>query len=475
MDDVAMSGTTPERLVITLYLFVCGCLVSVVLYYRLDDGILHLHPFTPSIWICVTAIAVSIVLLMRLLSGYRRAKALAPKAVRLSFAMGLVSITLTLILGEIIVRFSSESDPAGPSVGGLQLLPRDWQKVVHHRRSRWEQHASDAGVFVFDSELGWTVGPNRKGVGGAHETIYSNSEGARVGAEEFGSKDHSIRIKIALLGNSYVFGSEVDYEKTWGFRLEDRLGAAVRVQNFGVPAYGVDQAYLRYLKEVRDMHPDIAILGLISHDLIRTTMVYYAIGFPGGVVPGAKPRFIMKDGQPTLLNVPLVSPEIVYKTPFIKNLPYVDYDRSYRPAEWQPRWYEFSYLLRFGVSCCTPYGEELSIPPRNDETVSLNGALLHSFIQTAISAGTTPIVVFFPYYTESRDAGGRLSGTYLLGVDVLKEAGVDFIDMTDCIDGVNKRERFTIGWHYTPWANSVIADCLLGPVNTAILARGMKS
>ena len=70
---------------------------------------------------------------------------------------------------------------------------------------------------------------------------------------------------------------------------------------------------------------------------------------------------------------------------------------------------------------------------------------------------------------------GRLSGTKLLGAEVLKEGGVDFVDMTDCIEGVNERERFTTGWHYTPWANSVLANCLLEPVKAVLSIHGIKS
>jgi hypothetical protein len=328
-----------------------------------------------------------------------------------------------------------------------------------YRRTLWRRHASDSGIFVFDPQLGWTVAPNGHGIGPAHEANFSSAEGLRAPAEGIRFGDRNARTRIALLGNSYVFGSDVNYEDTWGFQLEERLGQDTQVLNFGVPGYGVDQAYLRYLKDVLTWHPDVAILGLISHDLLRTTMVYYAVGFPGAVVPGAKPRFILRDGHLVLLNVPLPPPEIVYATQSIRELPFIDYDQMYRPTEWQRHWYEFSYLLRFAISW-SPQSEASVSPYENEETVALNGAIIRSFVREATAAGTIPIVAFLPSFMELRDAGTRLSGTPLLGIRVLEQSDVEFVDLTGCVERVDERERFTTGWHYTSRAGSTVAGCL---------------
>ncbi len=459
---MALSEPPHKGLSKWLYLAVGTFIVSVAMYYRLDDGISSLRTFTTSsAWICIASIAAFVISVTRLVLDCRGAGGLASKPVRLTLAMNLVSIALIFVLGEALVHLFTESGPEGPVIGNLRLLPRDWHKVATYRQSNWRWHASNSGVFVFDSQLGWTVAPNRKGMGGAQENNFSSAEGTRAVAEGVRFNDHPARTRIALLGNSYVFGLDVDYENTWGFHLEQRLGTDVQVLNYGVPGYGIDQAYLRYLKDVREQRPDIAILGLISHDLLRTTLVYYAIGFAGATVPGeAKPRFTMKDGHLTLLNTPLLPSEAVYATQSIQNLPYIDYDRAYRPTEWQRHLYEFSYLLRFAVSWCAPCGGLLESSHENEETVSLNGTILHSFVRHATAAGTIPIVVFLPSFGEGRGAGGRLSGAPLIGARILKEAQVDFVDLTDCVERMDERERFTRGWHYTPQANSTVADCL---------------
>jgi hypothetical protein len=87
------------------------------------------------------------------------------------------------------------------------------------------------------------------------------------------------------VGDSFVFADEVTYEDTWGDRLEKALGSEFQVLNFGVTAYGVGQAYLRYEKDARKWYPKIVIFGFISDDLERTMRVYAFLGFPGWDIP----------------------------------------------------------------------------------------------------------------------------------------------------------------------------------------------
>ncbi len=87
-------------------------------------------------------------------------------------------------------------------------------------------------------------------------------------------------------------------------RLERTLGPDVQVLNFGVEAYGVDQAYLRYLRDVRPWRPQVVILGLIDHDLLRSMAVYFFLSFPGWDYPFAKPRFAAERGDLRLAERP---------------------------------------------------------------------------------------------------------------------------------------------------------------------------
>ena len=79
--------------------------------------------------------------------------------------------------------------------------------------------------------------------------------------------------------------------------------------NFGVSAYGIDQAYLRYLRDVRPWHPDLVALGFIVPDLYRSLVVYTFVGVPNWTSPFAKPRLVVDAGTVRPLNVPILSPQ----------------------------------------------------------------------------------------------------------------------------------------------------------------------
>jgi lysophospholipase L1-like esterase len=62
--------------------------------------------------------------------------------------------------------------------------------------------------------------------------------------------------RIAVVGDSFTFGLEVRYEDTWPYQLERALGPEFRVLNLGVDGYGVDQAFLRYRRDVLAWRPE---------------------------------------------------------------------------------------------------------------------------------------------------------------------------------------------------------------------------
>lgn len=53
---------------------------------------------------------------------------------------------------------------------------------------------------------------------------------------------------ISLYGDSFTFGSEVDHNDAWSSLLAKKLNCSV--YNFGVPAFGVDQSFLRFRENI---------------------------------------------------------------------------------------------------------------------------------------------------------------------------------------------------------------------------------
>ena len=447
---------TDSKLLMTVYVGILAMICAFVAFYRIDwqSGLVAIIASEPAIFLAISLL-VFLVIVFRIIRSYRLPET-DHRAFNLTVALGIVTMLATFLCAEGAVRLLATSTPEGPSVMDTVLLPRDWPAVMANRRLLWEQSSSRYGVFRFDDMLGWTVGSNRQGTGPHGETYFSSREGLRTSGPDISLAGRATRA-IALLGDSYVFASDVDYEDSWGHRLEQKLGPTVQVLNFGVPGYGIDQAYLRYERDVRAWHPEVVILALISHDVLRTTMVYYQVGFAGALVPGAKPRLTIRDGRLISINLPLPKPQALFQSHRIADVPFVDYDRSYRTSDWNWHFYQWSYLLRFAVS----WAPSWRTPELDEETLTLNRVVLQTFVRRVQEDGAIPLILFLPSFTEYRDAGGRPHDRDLLGIRVLDHSDLAYVNALPCLDHLPSGQiLFTTGWHYTPAANELIAQCL---------------
>lgn len=442
----------------SLYILAGSFVGLVIAFYRLQALPITQSPAAWTAVALIVAVACFAAAGVSLLSYVLHPQQTGSKNLRLVLSMGCITIAGVSLGGEVMLRVLAEENPEGTIVGDTVLLPREWAKVVTHRRAIWDKASREYGVFEADPMLGWTVGRNRQGVGPFSETYFSNEDGLRTSQKGALLKNRSAALRIAILGDSYTFGEDVSYEDTWGGQLEERMGPGVQVLNFGVPAYGMDQAYLRYLREVQDWHPDIVILSFISHDLVRNGMVYYSIGFPGATVPGAKPRFWLNGDQLAPLNLPLPSPDQIHSTPSVADLPFIQSDKAYIPAHWEWHLYQFSYLLRLAISW--RLDSFLMSYELGKDIQDVSEKILKSFVRNVQAANSVPMVIFLPEYTEFRHLSRPLSERELLGSRVAREAGVEFLDLTQCLEAVEDARRFTTGWHYTAQANGAVAHCL---------------
>jgi len=97
----------------------------------------------------------------------------------------------------------------------------------------------------------------------------------------------------------------------------------------GVAAYGVDQAYLRYLRDVRPRHPDVVVLAFIQPDFFRSLGVYSFVSHPRWPWALGKPRLVVDAaGTVRVLNVPFPSPQKLLSVSAITDLPFIEYDHQ---------------------------------------------------------------------------------------------------------------------------------------------------
>lgn len=371
-----------------------------------------------------------------------------PPSLRVALVTGLNLVTLVLVVvtSEIIVRAGSVPHPYGDVFADRTLNPKSWERIKLRYLQRVEKPDDNLSYIVDDRQLGWTVGPERHSANGFY---FSSSEGIRVGQQGMSFAKSDGKTEIALVGDSMTFAEEVRYEESWGYHLSRMLGDEFQLLNYGVPSYGVDQAYLRYQKDVVSRKPTVVLFGVISHDLTRTMWVYPFLAVPHWDWPFSKPRFIVRDGALTTINVPALSPSEIFSHNSPSELPFLPYQSGYRRNEWEPGPFHFSYLVRLFSALYTEPKADHSA-----DTLSLNKSIIQAFIRSATESGSLPILIYFPSKADFSHPS-----ILPIGKQMLQEVGLPFLDPTPCLLELNPADRFLVD-HYSPAGNIAVAKCL---------------
>ena len=375
----------------------------------------------------------------------------------LTLALNLLPVALVVGAGEIGTRMLTERTPEGEQFMGTLLMPRDWGYEVARNRALLERARHEDPYLVADQLLGWTVGPSRRSEDGLNQ---SSVEGIRSGRAGISFAETHPDRRVALVGDSFTFGLDVGYEDSWAYRLEELLGPRAQVLNFGVSGYGVDQAYLRYTRDARPWHATVVILGVFPGDLERSMGLYPFINFPGAELPFAKPRFVLKDGALSLLNVPVPSMDAILSAGSVSALPNVDYDAGYHEADWRWRPFHISQLVRIVLS-----RYPVRSAPRPAVSLqalrALNGALLRDFVRLVRADGSIPLVLYMPGRNDYLAWAKDPTHIPIITREILRQEGIDFTDLTPCLGAVPEAERFVPEKrHYSPRSSVAIAGCL---------------
>jgi hypothetical protein len=380
------------------------------------------------------------------------------RALTLGLAVNALSLLVVIVLPEMALRAVAYRTPAGTMAVGTLILQATWPELVARSReviagaTPWGTW--DETYFVYDRELGWTVGSNRRSRDGLY---FSSVEGLRSAGPNMRLVEERPEVRVALIGDSNAFSLEVPFEESWGYHLQRTLGERVQVLNLGVDGYGIDQMYLRYKRDVRRWHPDVVVVGFIEHDMVRSLAVYpfVSLGWPGYIV---KPRFTVENGALTLLNVPLLEPENVLRRGDFTRLPHVEYDLSYGSDDWFWRFDGGPLLVRF-LTSASPRWRVPDPRVTEEAATALNSRLLADLVATITDDGSIPLLVFLPSRRGS-DAMAR---------ETIARAHVSVVDVAPCLSTVPAdRRRGPSGNHYTGVANRAIAECTASAIQTRL-------
>ncbi len=436
-----------SRLLLRVYLFEAG--LAIIAF-----GLYKAAAFTPALLATRSGALLLAGLVVAALGAAPLVGALlhSRRALWLAIAANALSILLAFGVAESALRLAVKSSPDGISVAGVPVRPT-WSDVVAQIHA---MPPATQSFFLYDAELGWTVGPGRRSPDGLY---MSSAEGIRSAVQGVRFRDEKPARRVALIGDSNAMSLEVSFEESWGYHLGRALGSDVQLLNFGVDGYGIDQVYLRYERDVRPFKPSVVVIGFIQHDLLRSMAVYpfVSFGWPGYLV---KPRFDVIDERLAIVNRPLPSPAEIALMASPQALPFIDYDAGFVDQDWSFRFDGGPLLLRLLTSISPRWirGE----PRGNADTETLNSRLLNELINAIKRDGAVPVLVYLPHW----------NGDEQLARTTLVRSELPHLDMTECLKRVpEEARRVASGQHYTGRANEALAWCTLPAVRCG-LGRG---
>jgi hypothetical protein len=268
----------------------------------------------------------------------------------------------------------------------------------------------------------------------------------------------------------------------------------VRVVNFGVGNYGLDQAVLRYRREGRIHGARVAVLGVVPETMTRIHNAWKHYSEYGNTF-AFKPRFCLRNGQLLLLPNVIDSPEgftryrdylpvlrerdSFYRTKFRRDMirtPYLwhwltksrNRDLVDMLQERERRRAEGSCDEAFEAA---PFRSVLERNLRlagkmygDPQCCALFKALVVLFAEEARAAGAEPVFVMFPQLLDLECFGRDQPYRPLL--DDLS----DFIHVVDALEAVAPADMHslyaadTYGGHYSSEGNAMIARLMTGHI-----------
>lgn len=350
--------------------------------------------------------------------------------------------------------------------GGLSVLERRgvrYQPILGDRLSAENRQAVEdflggrESPFQPDSVLGWTLRPRFRS-----PEVTVDAVGRRRAPDRPPPESNALR--LAAFGDSFTFGGDVADRDAYPEALA-RLDPGIDVANYGVPAYGLDQAFLRYLKERGAARPQVVILGYLSENICRNVSVFRPFYNPGTVFPLAKPRYLLDGRGLRLLRNPLPTPESYRRllaNPADSLAELGRHDAYYRTSPHARPWDRSATVRLVKLASA-----QLSTPRRDgcygdDEAFAVTTRLFSLFYETALRDGAQPVILIFPTREEVAGWRGDRRKRYAPLLSFLAGKGYRVVDAMEVVDGAGRNLSIDelIPSHLSPLANTLVAEHL---------------
>lgn len=380
------------------------------------------------------------------------------------------ALTITYCVVELLsaatLYFLREADDADHFP--VTTLSKRHVRIIHDFLEREEPYTT------LDPQLGWTIRKN--GRFGDHT---ANSLGIRS-SREYSFQPPEAVVRVAAFGDSFTHGSEVANDQAWTALMEE-TGHDLEVLNFGVGAYGTDQAYLRYRELGKKFDPDVVFIGFMTENIFRNVNTFRPFYNRETGFPLAKPRFRTQDGKLQLIP-PMLTRADHYRAlldrpeEILNQLGQHDYYYQRRHGsgmlEWSPTARAFKSLVaaldetsRYDIIVDGMYNE-------NSEAFKVTKLSLKAFYDEVIEEGAIPVVIVFPDREALRGYQDRRKSYYAPLLEYFGHAGMAYVDLMHAL--APHRIDDVIGYHYTPLGNALVAKRLLAEVSETDISRQLR-
>ena len=343
-------------------------------------------------------------------------------------------------------------------------------KIIHYADKLPNQRNQlQTPAMIFNSELGWDYPPNI--VYEISGNVYSHgSLGERININSYDTT------KIATYGDSFTYCAEVGDADTWQTFLASKIQS--NVLNFGVGAFGTDQAFLKYHKH-DNIVPKVVILGIYPENINRIVNVYrpfYMYKEANGLT---KPRFILDGAKTSLLPNPVAKTEDMVNLlnlQFVRNLG--KFDRWYQLDQELPP-ISFPYMKSL-LSYRKQISQQINLLasklmpntfkpvfPWNlyDETepFSIMTHIVDSFVETARLRGSVPLIFIMPHKDQILELQDYKASRHDPLIAYMKRKGYRFVDLVQLLVDM-KPDRIQLDqWyqgHATREGNRMLAELI---------------
>lgn len=365
----------------------------------------------------------------------------------------LIALLVGGFLAEIAVRNIGHIDDDGQFYFQDRAI-RPYVLPVKSLTSRLNNYLEfrDSALMIYDELLGWKLRPNY-GV----DMNSVNADGLRANREYSLTPDDNV-LRIAVFGDSFTMGAEVTTIETWAYLLEQNLianGINVEVLNFGVPGYGMDQAYLMWQLAGKQYSPDIVIFGFQPENIHRNVNIFRPVYSAHSMFPFSKPRFVLDGNKLSLKNSPTIPVnDLITTYENLQSHPLAKYESYYDQFNVEYWWMQSKFLAVLFDLLNTEEGMAALITA-DGERVQLATAIIDAFAQEVQASDAQ----FFIAHLHNKGSMKRYVENQVLLYHVILDTlsgQYSILSFEDAFGEWND-DYWALAGHYSALGNEIVA------------------